>query len=85
MFAQEYLLQKLSRAGLIFRLKYRSITDIVRRREETTGHYMSDPSDTEIYCLFDPSELVSDLTVTVPNVLHPSAGLEARMLNGASE
>ena len=46
---------------------------------------MSDPSDTEIYCLFDPSELVSDLTVTVSNVLHPSPGLEARMLNGASE
>ena len=46
---------------------------------------MSDLSDTEIYCLFDPSELVSDLTVTVSNVLHSSPGLEARMLNGAAE
>ena len=42
-------------------LKYRSVTDIVRlireivrRREETTGL-----SETEVYCLSDPSVLVS--------------------------
>jgi hypothetical protein len=46
-------------------LKYRSVTDIVRpireivrRRKETT-----DQSETEVYCLSDPSVLVSDRTV----------------------
>jgi hypothetical protein len=38
-------------------LKYRWVTDIVRpirdivrRREETTGHILSDLSETEVYC-----------------------------------
>jgi hypothetical protein len=42
-------------------LKYRSVTDIVRpihqivrRTEETTGHSV-DLSETEVYCLSDPS------------------------------
>ena len=29
---------------------------------------LSDQSETEVYCLSDPSELVSDLTVTLSNV-----------------
>ena len=43
-------------------LKYRSVTDIVRpireivrRREETTGHYVRPISVTEVYCLSDPT------------------------------
>ena len=28
----------------------RPIRDIVRRREETTGHILSDLSETEVYC-----------------------------------
>ena len=49
---------------------------------------LSDLSETEVYCLSDPRELVSDLTVTLSNVnqnVYPSLGLEARMLNGESE
>jgi hypothetical protein len=55
-------------------LKYRSVTDIVRpireivrRREETTG-LVSDLSETEVYCLSDPSVLVSDRTVALSDV-----------------
>jgi hypothetical protein len=54
-------------------LKYQSVTDIVvvppideivRRGEETTGRIVL--SETEVYCLSDPSELVSgDQTVTL--------------------
>jgi hypothetical protein len=61
-------------------LKYRSVTDIVRpireivrRREETTGHsvrpdILSDQSETEVYCLSDPSVLVTDRTVALSDV-----------------
>jgi hypothetical protein len=49
---------------------------------------LCDLSETEVYCLSDPSVLASDLTVTLSNVnqnVYPSPGLEARMLNGESE
>jgi hypothetical protein len=56
-------------------LKYRSVTDIVRpireivrRREKTTGHSVRPISETEVYCLSDPSVLVSDRTVALSNV-----------------
>ena len=49
---------------------------------------LSDLSEIEVYCLSDPSELVSDLTVTLSNInqnhkMYPSLVLvlEARMLN----
>ena len=49
---------------------------------------LSDPSEIEVYCLSDPSELVSDLTVTLSNINEnvPSGleSIEARMLNGES-
>jgi hypothetical protein len=55
-------------------LKYRSVTavgrpicEIVRRREETTGH-SPDLNETEVYCLSDPSVLVSDRTVALSDV-----------------
>jgi hypothetical protein len=48
-------------------IKYRSVMDIVRplrgivrRREETTGHSVRPISETEVYCLSDPSVFVSD-------------------------
>jgi hypothetical protein len=47
-----------------------------------------DQSETEVSCLSDPSEVVSDLTVTLSNVnqnVRYSPGLEARLLNGESE
>ena len=57
-------------------LKYRSFTDvvrpireIVRRSEETTG-------ETEVYCLSDPSVLVSERMVTLSNVNQNVAGGE---------
>ena len=52
-------------------LKYRSVTDIVRpireivRRTEETPNILSDLSETEVYCLSDPSVLVSDRTVAL--------------------
>ena len=54
-------------------LKYRSrtlsdpfvkLSDVERKPLDI----LSDLSETEVYCLFDPSELVSDLTVTLSNV-----------------
>jgi hypothetical protein len=46
---------------------------------------LSDQSETEIYCLSDPSELMSDRTVALSDVMYPTPGLEACMLNGKSE
>jgi hypothetical protein len=47
----------------------RPIREIVRRREETTGHSVRPTiSETEVYCLSDPSELVSDRTVDLSDV-----------------
>jgi hypothetical protein len=49
---------------------------------------LSDQSETEVYCLSDPSELVSDRTVALSDVnqnVYPSPRLEACMLNGKSE
>jgi actin-like ATPase involved in cell morphogenesis len=75
--------------------KYRSVTDIVRlvreivrRIERKPPDILSDISETEVYCLSDPSVLVSDRTVALSNVnqnVPYSPGLEARMLNGKSE
>ena len=48
----------------------------------------SDVSETEVYCLSDPSVLVFDRTVALSNVnqnVPYSPGLEACMLNGKSE
>jgi hypothetical protein len=46
-----------------------------------------DLSETEVYCLSDPSVLVFDRTVALSDVNqnYPSPGLEARMVNGESE
>jgi hypothetical protein len=52
--------------GCIQGLKYRSVTDIVRpihqivRVERKPPVILSDLSETEVYCLSDLSELVSD-------------------------
>ena len=56
--------------------KYRSVTDIhvrlickiVRLVEGKPPDILSDLSETEVYCLSDPSVLVSDLTVTLSDV-----------------
>jgi hypothetical protein len=55
--------------------KYRSVTDIVRPIckivrlvEGKPPDILSDLSETEVYCLSDPSVLVSDLTVTLSDV-----------------
>jgi hypothetical protein len=45
---------------------------------------LSDLSETEVYCLSDPSVLVSDRTIALFK-MYPNPGLEARMLNGESE
>jgi hypothetical protein len=48
---------------------------------------LSDLSENEDYCLSNPSVLVSDRSIALSNInkMHPSPGLEARMLNGESE
>jgi hypothetical protein len=45
-------------------LKYRSVTDIERKPPDI----LSDQSETEVYCLSDPSVLVSDRTVALSDV-----------------
>jgi hypothetical protein len=56
-------------------LKYRSVTDIVRPIREIVRrigrkppNILSDLSETEVYCLSDPNELVSDRTVALSDV-----------------
>jgi hypothetical protein len=60
-------------------LKYRSVTDIVRlirENERKPPDILSDLSETEVYCLSDPSVLVSNRTVALPDVNKNVAGGE---------
>jgi hypothetical protein len=60
-------------------LKYRSVTDIVRlirENERKPPDILSDLSETEVYCLSDPSVLVSNRTVALPDVNQNVAGGE---------
>jgi hypothetical protein len=52
--------------------------EIVRRKEETTGHSDSDQSKTQVYCLSNTSVLVSNRTVALSNINqnYPSPELE---------
>jgi hypothetical protein len=60
------------------------LSDILRKPPDI----LSDLSETEVYCLSDPSVLVSDRTVALSNVNqnvpYPRT-IEACMLNGKSE
>jgi hypothetical protein len=51
-------------AGWQQALKYRSVTDMERKPPDI----LSDQSETEVYCLSDPSVFVSDRTVALSDV-----------------
>ena len=61
------------------------LSDVMRK----PLNILSDLSETEVYCLSDPSVLVSDRTVALSDVneikMYPSPGLEVRTLNGESQ